>query len=194
MKKRYSIKKKRKTISTLSILLIILTVSISVSTAYSLYSTKFNIVGTVTAKKDGSGGGDIDLPTEESASTAKWNITNSWTNNGELGAQFSVKLTNLDGDITGGWTVSIDLPKELSDLQIWNVAEKEIVEVGDCKRLTISSGDGWNGNVANGAVLDIGFLAYFQGVQIEDMFLKNLVINGKLVVNLERDETMTING
>ena len=175
MKEKFKIKRKRKTIGTLSIFLIMLTILITISVGYSMFSSRLNIIGNISIIKP-----EVDLPTELSKSYATWQVTNSWPGFYEL----SIVITNMDEDING-WVISIDLPNAVLEDQIhaWWSSETTSEPMGDYDRITFKNYD-YNGKIPNGGQLTVPLSLPLNG----DIDVKNLIINGKLITDFTRIE------
>lgn len=177
MIKKNIIKRKRKTFGTLSIFLIILTILITLSVGYSLYSSKLTILGNVSVTKP-----EVELPTELSKSYATWQVTNSWPGFYEL----AIVITNMDDDIDG-WVISIDLPNAVLEDQIhaWWSSETTYEPMGDYDRITFKCYD-YNKKIPQGSELTIPLSLPLNG----DIDVKNIIINDMLITDITRLEPL----
>lgn len=183
MKKKYTIKKRKKTISTVYIFVIILVVLISISVGYSKFSSELKMVGSVSISNQESGGdSETDITTEISKSTLDVEIQTSWTSENLYYYNMNMVLTNLDEDVTE-WIMTIDLPPkvDVTSSNFWCAAEVEVTRVGNYDRLTFKNYD-WNGEKPINSEIQFGFnIAFTEDVAIE---LTNVTFNGRLVENV----------
>ena len=170
MKKKYTIRKRRKTISVLYIFIIIVIILISVSIGYSKFSSQLNILANVSIIKP-----TVELPTEFSKSYATWEITNSWPGYYEV----LIEIVNLDEDING-WVISIDLPSAIreTDIHAWWSSETTYEELGDYDRVTFRNYD-YNKDILSGSKLSVPLSFPLN----EELNIKHLIINGKMIRN-----------
>jgi len=170
MNKKYTIRKRRKTISALYIFIIIVIILISVSIGYSKFSSQLNLIGNVSVDR------------EMSNSKLNVEVGSSWTSEDRYFYNMNLKLTNLDEDVTE-WKVVIDFPPgvDIEKTQFWCAAEVKVKNVGKYSRVIFTNYD-WNGTKPLNSEIDFGFnIAFFEYVEIK---VKNVTFNGKLVKDI----------
>lgn len=178
MRKKYTIRKKRKTISTMYIFIILLVLLLSTSVGYSLFSSNFNIIGKIQL-----GENYAELPTELSNSELKVHVGSSWEQEGFYVFNINLKLINLDENLTS-WVVTVDFPHGVSieKSQFWCAADVEVLILEDCTRLIFTNYD-WNGDKKLNEEIDFGFnIAFAENVQMQ---VENVTFNRRLVQNVE---------
>ena len=128
MKKKYAIRRKKRTISTLYIFVIILVILISISIGYSKFSSQLNIVGKVELGRVG----DPEFPLLQiSESTLLVGIESHWKHEGIYYYNISLIFKNLDHDFKG-WKIAIDVPANVYDDRTL-LPLRFIAEAFDCK-------------------------------------------------------------
>ena len=181
MKKKYIIKRKRKTISTMYIFIILLILLLSTSVGYSKFSSNINIIGRIELgeKEDDF----TELPTELSNSELQIHIGSSWQQEDLYVYNMNLKLINLDENLTE-WVVTVDFPPSVSveKSDFWCAAEVEVLVLEDCSRLIFTNYD-WNGDKPLNSEIDFGFnIAFTEQVEME---ISNVTFNRKLLENVE---------
>lgn len=184
MKKKYTIRRKKRTIGTMYIFVIILIFLVSISLGYSLFSSELKMIGSVSISKEQSGeNSETDLPIELSNSILNVDIGTHWTSENIHYYNMNIILTNLDEDVTE-WLITIDVPPkvDVAKSSFWCAAEVEITRVGDHDRITFKNYS-WNAEKPINSEIQFGFnIAFSEEVKIQ---LTNVIFNGKLVNNIE---------
>lgn len=170
MNKKYTIGKRRKTISALYIFIIMVIILTSVSLGYSKFSSQLKLIG------------NVSIDREISNSILNVEVGSNWTSENTYFYNMNLKLTNLDEDVTE-WEVVIDFPPgvDLEKTQFWCAAEVTVKSVGEYSRVVFTNYD-WNSNKPINSEIDFGFnMAFSEYVEIK---VKNVTFNGKLVKNI----------
>jgi len=174
--KKYTIRKKRKTISAMYIFIIILVLLTSISIGYSLFSSQNTIIGKIIL-------GNVEFPTLNiSDSTLLVGIEAHWENAGTHYYNITLIFTNLDHDFKG-WKLAIDVPAnvDMEKSAFWCAADVTIETFEDHCRLTFENYD-WNSEVLLNGEINLGFnLALSENVP---MSVSNPTINDAIIENL----------
>lgn len=182
--KKIKIKRKRKTIGTLSIFIIILTIIITISVGYSMFSSQLNVIGNIVLGKKEINKDDFEeLPNEKSNSELQIHIGSSWMSEGLYFYNMNLKLINLDNDVTQ-WVVTVDFPEgvNVEKSGFWCAAEVQVIELENCSRLIFTNYD-WNGNKPLNSEIDFGFnIAFTEQVQMQ---IENVTFNRKIIEKIE---------
>lgn len=190
MKKKYTIRKRKKTISTMYIFIILLTILISISVGYSLFSSELDIVAKVLLKKVVADDDYTELPSQLSNSELKVHVGAMWQQEGYYIYNMNLKLINLDNDVEE-WIMTVDLPLSVSveKTDFWCAAHVEIIEFEHGSRLVFSNYD-WNGSKPVNSEIDFGFnLAFSEQVKIN---IENVTFNRRLVQKIEYTGDMNL--
>lgn len=190
MKKKYTIRKKKKTISTMYIFIILLVMLISFSVGYSLFSSELNIVSKVILEKVVADDDYTELPGQISDSELIVHVGSMWEQEGCYIYNMNLKLINLDRDVEE-WIVTVDLPANVSveKTDFWCAAHVEIIELENGSRLVFSNYD-WNGAKPINSEIDFGFnLAFTEQVKIN---VENVTFNRRLINKIEYTGEMSL--
>lgn len=177
------IKRRKKTIKTSNIVLLLFIGILCLSVGYSYYSTQLNINGNVKMSKEEEG--DPDIPTEKSKSRLTVEVTNSWINADMYYYQLNLVLKNLDEDVNG-WLITIDVPPyvDVEKSGFWCAAEVTVTEYATFHRISFSNYD-WNANVNLEGEFTFGFnIVFTEEIDIKTG-LKNVIFNEKLIEDIE---------
>ena len=179
MIKKNIIKRKKKTVGTFNIFLVILVVLLSFSVGYSYFSSSLNIIGKVELGRVG----EPEFPLLQiSDSTLLVGIEAHWENAGIHYYNITLVFTNLDHDFKG-WKIALDLPTKV-DMQntvFWCAADVTVEEFEDRTRLTFENYD-WNSKVDLNGEINLGFnIAFSEEVAIN---VSNPTLNAAVIENL----------
>lgn len=166
MKKKYTIKKKTKTISVLYIFIIIFIILMTISIGYSKFSSQLNLIGNISLDRKIS-----------SNSTLNVNVNSNWTSENIYYYNMNLKLINLDEEVSE-WEVVIDFPSgvNIQKSQFWCAAEVKVENIGNYSRVIFKNYD-WNANKPLNSEIDFGFnIAFSEYVEIK---VENVTFNGK---------------
>lgn len=182
MKKKYSIRKRRKTIGTIPIIVTVVILLFTISVGYSLFSSQLKLIGNVHIEKEGP---DLDLPTEISDSDVTWKISATPWGETQVSYYMVITITNNDEDYKS-WSFSIDFPPYVIEDKIsaWEASSVTVKRVGDYDRVTMEI-TGWNGEFSKGQKKSSEFIIALNST--DDLVLNNFVFNNKLVKNFTKE-------
>jgi len=179
MIKKNIIKRKKKTVGTFNIFLIILVVLLSFSVGYSYFSSSLNIIGKAELGKVG----EPEFPILQiSESELLVGIEARWEHEGIYYYNTTLIFKNLDHDFKG-WKIAIDVPAnvDMEKSAFWCAAEVTIERFEDHCRLTFENYD-WNSQVLLNGEINLGFnLAFSQEMAMD---VSNPTINDAVIENL----------
>lgn len=190
MKKKYTIRKKKKTISTMYIFIILLIILISISVGYSFFSSELNIVAKVILNKVVADDDYTELPSQLSNSELIVHVGAMWQQEDCYIYNMNLKLINLDNDVEE-WIVTVDLPAYVSveKTDFWCAAHVEIIQLENGSRLVFTNYD-WNGTKPINSEIDFGFnLAFTEQVKIN---VENVTFNRRLIHKIEYTGDMNL--
>lgn len=187
MIKKNVIKRRKKTVKTTNIMLLIFIATLCLSVGYSYFSTQLNISGNVKLSNEEEE--NPDIPTEKSNSKLTVKLGTSWGSNDLYCYNLNLVLKNLDDDVNG-WLITIDVPPyvNVEESSFWCAAEVTVTEYATFHRISFSNYS-WNANVNQEGELVFGFnIAFTQEIDITNG-LKNVIFNGKLIEDIEYENS-----